>query len=99
MGLSERFLARYSGFPSADDYFNAYRIWPDDLKNAKTPTSLIMSVDDPVVPAAHLEELSLSACVRKVILKYGGHNGFFQSLNGPTWYDDYISDVIKSETD
>ena len=98
MGMSERFLARYTDFASIDDYFNAYRIWPDDLSAARIPSTLIMAVDDPVIPASHLDDLVLSPCVQKIMLRYGGHNGFFQSLTGPTWYDDYIANHISADT-
>ncbi len=94
MGMSELFLKDHSGFESKEAYFDGYRIWPDDLANMNTPTTLIMSEDDPVIPAEDLEELELSPCVRRIMLRYGGHNGFFQSLTGPTWYDEYIAKVI-----
>ncbi len=97
MGMSELFLKDHSGFETSDAYFDSYRIWPNDLANVTTSTTLIMSEDDPVIPAEDIEDLSLSPCVRRIMLKYGGHNGFFNSLTGPTWYDTYIHDVISSD--
>jgi len=94
MDMSEHILPQYSGYPDLETYFTAYRIWPDDLANCKTPTSLIMAKDDPVVPAQHIDSLKLSESCRDIRLNYGGHNGFFKSFMGPTWYDSYMKQVI-----
>lgn len=90
MDISDQFLPKYTPFETSREYFNSYRIWPDDLKDCDIPTKIITSRDDPIIPIDHLFELNLSPCVERIILKYGGHNGFFQSLNGPTWYEEYI---------
>jgi predicted alpha/beta-fold hydrolase len=90
MAMSRKFVPLYTEFDTAEDYFNAYRIWPDDLTDCHVPISLIMSKDDPVIPPGDIHHLKLSPSIHKVMTDYGGHNGFFQSLDGPTWYDDYI---------
>ena len=59
---------------------------------------MIMAEDDPVINAEDILTLKLSPCVSRIMLKYGGHNGFFQSLHGPTWYDEYIENVLAVET-
>ncbi len=97
MDMTDRFLSRYSDFKNPDHYFAAYGIGKDDFLNSKLNVSMIMSIDDPVVPADAILKLNLSPCVRRIMLEYGGHNGFFQSLHGPTWYDDYIKCVLKAE--
>lgn len=95
MEASADILLKYSGHDTLESYFSAYGIAPDDLVDCETPTSLIMAQDDPVVPAAHLDRLKLSAVCKNIRLDYGGHNGFFQTLHGPTWYDDYIENVTS----
>lgn len=94
MEMSQDILPKYSGYPDLASYFTAYRIWPDDLLDCAVTTSLIMAQDDPVVPAAHIYDLNLGPNVRDIRLNYGGHNGFFQSLLGPTWYDSYVMKVM-----
>ncbi len=93
--LTRMFLAEYSEFDSPLHYFSSYAINKDDLSDCKVPTSIVMSADDPVLIANDVMEINLSSCVSRIMLKYGGHNGFFQSLHGPTWYDDYIAKVLK----
>ena len=96
MEMSDAFIPEYTPFETAGDYFKAYRVRPEDVEALDFPTSIIMSRDDPVVPASHLEKIDENACVRKIMLEYGGHNGFFQSLTGPTWYDEYILEVLET---
>lgn len=94
MEMSEIILLKYSGYPDLESYFSAYGIKPDDLSDCPVGVSLIMSKDDPVVPANHIDSLNLSENCLDIRLNYGGHNGFFESLNGPTWYDKYMKEVI-----
>jgi len=50
--------------------------------------------DDGIIPVNDIMSLTLNDNARRIIHDHGGHNGFFQSLTGPTWYDDYVSKVI-----
>ncbi len=94
MEMSQDILPKYSGYPDLQSYFTAYGIRSDDLIDCETPISLIMANDDQIVPAAHIDDLNLPETCRDIRLAYGGHNGFFQSLTGPTWYDEYITKII-----
>jgi len=94
MEISHEILPKYSGLDNLENYFNGYRIEPQDLANCQVPTSIIMAKDDPIVPPNGVDLLSLSAFCRDIRLDYGGHNGFFQSVFGPTWYDDYMRGLI-----
>ncbi len=90
MGITHKFLPMFTPYATAEAYFNAYRIRGDDLLSCTVPMTIITAKDDPIVPVDSLSDLNLPASAQALILDYGGHNGFFQSLKGPTWYDDYI---------
>lgn len=94
MGMSDVFVRTYSEFESAEAYFQAYALKEDDLADAQVRTTIIMSMDDPVLKASDALKLNLSSQVTRIMLDHGGHNGFFQSLHGPTWYDDYIKSAL-----
>jgi len=96
MGMSDVFVRSFSDFPSAEDYFRSYGIGDNDLLKANVRTSIIMSNDDPVLNASDALRLNLSSNVTRIMLEHGGHNGFFQSLHGTTWYDDYIKSVLEN---
>ena len=93
--MSAEFLPGYTEYAAPDDYFTAYRIWQDDLTGCETPLSIIMAKDDPVLPAEDVLPLKLHANSHLFYLDHGGHNGFFTSLRGPTWYDSYVQTLLS----
>lgn len=94
LGITEQLIPLYSDYPDMESYFNAYRVDPHDLKTCPVPISIITAADDGMIPEADIKKLELNHNARRIIHDHGGHNGFFQSLLGPTWYDDYISAEI-----
>ena len=97
MGLTQKLLPAYSEYSEIKSYFDAYRIDTHDLENCPVPVSIITAEDDGIIPVENLLTLKLNDNGRKIIHAHGGHNGFFQSLTGPTWYDDYIEQVMKKD--
>ncbi len=94
LGITQKLLPEYSDYPDMESYFNAYRVDPHDLENCPVPISIITSSDDGMIPEEDIQKLHLNHNAQSIIHRYGGHNGFFQSLKGPTWYDDYISSIV-----
>lgn len=97
LGITEKLLPAYSDFPNMKAYFDSYRLDKRDLENCPVPISLITAADDGMIPVENLLGLKLNHRARRIIHPHGGHNGFFQSLNGPTWYDDYIETVMEED--
>ena len=94
LAITEDVIPTYSDYPDMESYFNAYRVDPHDLKTCPVPISIVTAADDGIIPPDDILKLDLNDNARRIIHDHGGHNGFFQSLTGPTWYDDYISDII-----
>ena len=94
LGMTEKVIPLYSRYPTMEAYFKAYRVDPHDLKTCPVPISIITAADDGIIPSGDIMKLELNDNARRIIHDYGGHNGFFQSLTGPTWYDDYISNIV-----
>lgn len=94
LGITEKVLPRYSRYERMEDYFNAYRVDPDDLARVPIPIDIITARDDGMIPARDIERLRLGPGSRAILHDHGGHNGFFQSLLGPTWYDEHIADEV-----
>ena len=97
LGILEKLLLPYSEFSDMKSYFDSYRIDKRDLENCPVPLSLISAADDGMLPIENLLGLKLNHRARRIVHPHGGHNGFFQSLKGPTWYDDYIEQVIEKD--
>jgi predicted alpha/beta-fold hydrolase len=97
LGILERMLPQYSEFSDLKSYFDSYRLDKRDLEHCPVPLSLISAADDGMIPVADLLGLKLNHRANRIIHPHGGHNGFFQSLKGPTWYDDYIEHVLEKD--
>lgn len=95
LGMTQKLLPAYSDYPDMKSYFDAYRVDPHDLANCPVPISIITAADDGMIPVKDIMSLHLNHNARRIIHAYGGHNGFFQSLKGPTWYDDYIEQMME----
>lgn len=97
LGITEKLLPAYSKYLRMEDYFNAYRVDPTDLARIPVPVDIITARDDGMIPERDIRRLTLAPGSRMIIHDHGGHNGFFQSLMGPTWYDEHIGkDVFPS---
>lgn len=97
LGITEKLLPAYSEFSDMKSYFDSYRVDKRDLENCPVPLSLISAADDGMIPIQNLLGLKLNHRARRIIHAHGGHNGFFQSLKGPTWYDDYIEHILEKD--
>ncbi len=94
LGMTAELLPRYSEFERMEDYFNSYRLDPDDLLRCPVPIEIITAADDGMIPERDIRRLNLPSHSRLIVLAHGGHNGFFQSLLGPTWYDEHIAGQV-----
>lgn len=99
LALTEEFLPAYTEYDDLETYFNAYKIHADDLVDCPVALSIIMSEDDPVVPSGDVKHLRLAENGLLIMTQHGGHNGFFMSLFGPTWYESYLEHVIFGRVD
>jgi predicted alpha/beta-fold hydrolase len=99
MKMTAKLLPKYSEYPDMKSYFDAYRVDPHDLSKCPVPVSMITAEDDGIIPVSDIMRLQLNENARRIIHKNGGHNGFFQSVRGPTWYDDYIAQVMREDAE
>jgi len=97
LGITDKIMPLYSKYPRMEDYFNAYRVDPQDLAKIPVPVDIITARDDGMIPERDVRKLTLAPGSRMIIHDHGGHNGFFQSLMGPTWYDEHIADLLFPE--
>jgi len=96
--MTEKLLARYSPYSTADEYFAGYTIHSHDLESLAVPTTIITASDDPILPVSDYHALSLGQRMRMIIHDYGGHNGFIRNFAGKTWYESYLSKVFADRS-
>jgi uncharacterized protein len=99
--MTAELVRRHTEFESLEDYLNGYAITGSRLAELKVPSSIITSLDDPIIPAAGLEQLARPAGLSLTVTRYGGHCGFFERLSGPTWLERRILALLgaRVETD
>ena len=85
--LTAELIRRFTHFGSLEEYLDGYAITGGRLDGLSVPTTIITSLDDPIIPAGALERLAHPPSLRIVVTRFGGHCGFLDRLTGPTWVE------------
>jgi uncharacterized protein len=73
--MTEWLARRHTHFESADAYFAAYAFLDEDSRALSVPTTILSSVDDPIVPVEEIASLADSPYLTRRIYSWGGHVG------------------------
>ena len=88
--LTDALLEKYSDFPTAQAYFDAYSVMGPAIAEVHTPTTIVTAEDDPIIPIKDFYDLKLNKHIRLVIHPHGGHNGFIAGFKLQSWYENMI---------
>ena len=91
--MTDVMIQRYSDFDRSADYFRSYAVLGDALAHLTVPTTIITAQDDPIIPVEDFYDLKLNSLTELLIQRYGGHNGFLESLSGRAWYEKKIIEI------
>jgi len=100
MEITESLITRLTDYGDARTYFRGYTLKEGWLDTIVVPTAIIMSRDDPFIPADDLEAATPGPGVRVLMQDRGGHCGYIDGIRLGSWYqekavelfDDVISD-------
>ena len=92
--MNEFFVVDYTNFATTNEYFEAYSILGEGLKNLAIPTTIITSLDDPMIPAKQLSSLYTSAWLSIELQDHGGHCAFIKNWKFESWASDRISELV-----
>jgi predicted alpha/beta-fold hydrolase len=87
-------VERYSEFDSLDAYLNGYAIVGETLAGLETPSHILFSLDDPIIPADDLNDLVRTPALEVLALPRGGHCGFMDRINGESWADRQVARLM-----
>jgi predicted alpha/beta-fold hydrolase len=87
----------YTDFPTLDHYLNGYAITGERLARLEVPSTILTSLDDPIIPANGLAQLARPPALSLTATRYGGHCGFFDHLRGPTWLERRILALLDAD--
>lgn len=85
--MTARLLPRYSHYQDPSTYFSGYALKADALTQIAVPTTILTAADDPIIPVTDFHDLALNSITEKIVLPYGGHNGFLMGLLKGCWYE------------
>ena len=85
--MTAELVRQHTDFASLEDYLNGYAITGARLAQLDVPSSILTSLDDPIIPAGGLTRLARPPALSLTLARYGGHCGFFERLSGPTWLE------------
>ena len=88
--LTDALLEKYSDFPTAQAYFDAYSVMGPAIAEVHTPATIVTAEDDPIIPINDFYDLKLNKHIRLVIHPHGGHNGFIAGFKLQSWYENMI---------
>lgn len=94
--MNEFFVVDHTDYATTDEYFEAYSILDDALNTLTIPTTIISSLDDPIIPAKQLSRLFLSPFLTIELQKYGGHCAFIKNWKFESWATDRISQLVNA---
>jgi len=94
IGLTEALIRASGIYAGMEEYFRGYTITGSVLEEAPVPTTILISRDDPAIPAGDFTGLRLAPYGKLIIHDYGGHNGFLSSLLGATWYEEKMLELF-----
>ncbi|HEY8506994.1 MAG TPA: alpha/beta fold hydrolase [Steroidobacteraceae bacterium] len=85
--MTAEMVRRFTEFPTLEDYLNGYAITGSRLARLEVPSTVITASDDPIIPVGALERVARCSSLKLVVTRHGGHCGFLDGLNGPSWIE------------
>lgn len=92
--LHEAFVPRFSDHPDSASYFRAYTLDGRVLPRLCCPGHILLTEDDPVIPAATRHLLPPLPELSVELSPYGGHCGFLQDYRLRSWLDQRLLELI-----
>jgi predicted alpha/beta-fold hydrolase len=94
--MTAELVRSYTDFPSLAHYLEGYAITGARLALLEVPSTIVTSLDDPIIPATGLAKLARPAALSVIVTRHGGHCGFFDQLTGPSWLERRILELLRA---
>lgn len=94
--MTRALVARHTDFPDIESYFRGYSITGERLSRLTVPSTLLMALDDPIIPASDLAYIARPPALQVLTTPTGGHCGFFESLTAPGWIERMVLAQLRA---
>jgi uncharacterized protein len=88
--MTDELVRNYTEYPTMRDYLAGYAITGSRLASLEARSTIITSLDDPIIPARDLERLARVPHLEIIATPRGGHCGFIEDLGSSTWIDQMV---------
>ncbi len=92
--MNDYFVPRFTEFEDVSSYFDAYAVTGATLAGLETPTHIVLSQDDPMIPACDLPRLASSSALSIETPAHGGHCGFMHNWRLDGWIDQRLLQLM-----
>lgn len=97
LAVTDKFATRYCGFASRQAYFSEYTLGPERFAGLQTPTTIISSTDDALIPIQEIRAVAgVSPMLRTREHRYGGHCGYVQDWRLESWLEPEIMHLLET---
>lgn len=95
MEMTESLIGRMTDYGNAKNYFAGYTLTKGWLDAIEVPAAIIMSRDDPFIPADDFANTRMGPGVRLVMQDFGGHCGYIDGVKLGSWYQDAAASLFE----
>lgn len=92
--MNEFFVPNYTGFDTVAGYYRAYALTGETLAGLQVASHIILSEDDPIIPADDLDRIARSEALTVEQTRYGGHCGFLKDWRLRGWIDGRLLELF-----
>jgi hypothetical protein len=94
--MTDYFVRRFTEYPDLYTYLNGYTLTGEALAHLQIPSTIIASLDDPVIPAKDLPKLAKPEYLTIETTRYGGHCGFLEDFRLLSWADRKMEKIFRT---
>jgi predicted alpha/beta-fold hydrolase len=95
--MTDVLACQYGGFGSLQDYLRGYAITGPVLQSLEASprmkVRMILAADDPIIDPRDLDRLARPANLEITLTRFGGHCGFYDGAEGPSWVE---REIVRS---
>jgi predicted alpha/beta-fold hydrolase len=85
--MNEYFIPRHTPMKTLEQYFAAYTLTDGRLNGLKAPSTLLFSMDDPIIPEQDIYKLPQLPNLHVDVAARGGHCAFLNTYSLSSWAD------------
>lgn len=94
--MNQQLIPSYTDFDDVEEYFSAYAVTGDFLKDTVCPCFLHFAKDDMIIPYQDVELLADNPDLHITITEKGGHCGFIMNWKFESWQDQRTVELLQA---